>query len=353
MLAKSLTFLANADAAGIVLGARVPIILTSRADSRDDRGSRPARSRCWSPTRGASSAAKAVASGRAWPTRSSSSTPARRASSSRVFDAATATRSSWSLRGQIEGIGTAPRFVAKDGAGGSSADEKRWATARRSATTARSTTSPTGCARSYGGASRSSRVGHRVVHGGARVRAAGAWSTPRCSPSSRQLVPLAPLHQPHNLAPIRRCVASALPGRAAGRLLRHRVPSRPARRSRRRSRCRAELARRGRAALRLPRPVLRVHRRRCCRSRRREPRAGTTRRRAPRQRREHVRARRRARASPARWASPRSTACRWARAAARSIPASCSTCWTSSSLDARAIETLLYKKSGLLGVSGI
>jgi phosphate acetyltransferase len=33
MLAKQLSFLANADAAGIVLGARVPIILTSRADS--------------------------------------------------------------------------------------------------------------------------------------------------------------------------------------------------------------------------------------------------------------------------------------------------------------------------------
>jgi phosphate acetyltransferase len=33
MLAKSLSFLAHADAAGIVLGARVPVILTSRADS--------------------------------------------------------------------------------------------------------------------------------------------------------------------------------------------------------------------------------------------------------------------------------------------------------------------------------
>jgi|tagenome__1003787_1003787.scaffolds.fasta_scaffold20912167_2 phosphotransacetylase len=33
MLAKNLTFLANADAAGLVLGARVPIVLTSRADS--------------------------------------------------------------------------------------------------------------------------------------------------------------------------------------------------------------------------------------------------------------------------------------------------------------------------------
>ena len=33
MLAKNLSFMANADAAGIVLGARVPIILTSRADN--------------------------------------------------------------------------------------------------------------------------------------------------------------------------------------------------------------------------------------------------------------------------------------------------------------------------------
>jgi phosphate acetyltransferase len=33
MLAKNLTFMAGADAAGIVLGARVPIVLTSRADS--------------------------------------------------------------------------------------------------------------------------------------------------------------------------------------------------------------------------------------------------------------------------------------------------------------------------------
>jgi phosphate acetyltransferase len=33
MLAKNLTFLSNADAAGIVLGARVPIVLTSRADN--------------------------------------------------------------------------------------------------------------------------------------------------------------------------------------------------------------------------------------------------------------------------------------------------------------------------------
>src|SRR5258706_11743092 len=33
ILAKQLTFLANADSAGLVLGARVPIVLTSRADN--------------------------------------------------------------------------------------------------------------------------------------------------------------------------------------------------------------------------------------------------------------------------------------------------------------------------------
>ncbi len=37
MLAKSLSFLAGADAAGIVMGARVPVILTSRADSVESR----------------------------------------------------------------------------------------------------------------------------------------------------------------------------------------------------------------------------------------------------------------------------------------------------------------------------
>jgi phosphotransacetylase len=37
LLAKQLEYLGGAASAGIVLGARVPIILTSRADSRDSR----------------------------------------------------------------------------------------------------------------------------------------------------------------------------------------------------------------------------------------------------------------------------------------------------------------------------
>ena len=83
MLAKSLSFLAGADAAGIVLGARVPIILTSRADSDADAPRLVRRRRRWSRMRAASSCRAQ------WPEtpmadrRSSSSTPARRASSSR------------------------------------------------------------------------------------------------------------------------------------------------------------------------------------------------------------------------------------------------------------------------------
>lgn len=37
MLAKQLMYLGEATSAGIVLGARVPVILTSRADSRESR----------------------------------------------------------------------------------------------------------------------------------------------------------------------------------------------------------------------------------------------------------------------------------------------------------------------------
>jgi phosphate acetyltransferase len=37
MLAKQLTFMAGAEAAGILLGARAPIVLTSRADSAQTR----------------------------------------------------------------------------------------------------------------------------------------------------------------------------------------------------------------------------------------------------------------------------------------------------------------------------
>ena len=37
MLAKQLEYMGHASSAGIVLGVRVPIVLTSRADSRETR----------------------------------------------------------------------------------------------------------------------------------------------------------------------------------------------------------------------------------------------------------------------------------------------------------------------------
>ena len=53
-------------------------------------------------------------------------------------------------------------------------------------------------------------VGHRVVHGGDRF-AAPVRITPEILSELEALVPLAPLHQPHNLAEIR-AAASLLPG---------------------------------------------------------------------------------------------------------------------------------------------
>jgi phosphate acetyltransferase len=60
MLAKNLTFLAHADAAGIVLGARVPIILTSRADSVRTRLASCAAAALYANARRAQAAVPAV-----------------------------------------------------------------------------------------------------------------------------------------------------------------------------------------------------------------------------------------------------------------------------------------------------
>src|SRR5262249_42814161 len=52
------------------------------------------------------------------------------------------------------------------------------------------------------GARRLAALGHRVVHGGLRY-ARPARVTPELLAELEALVPLAPLHEPHNLAPIR------------------------------------------------------------------------------------------------------------------------------------------------------
>jgi acetate kinase len=74
---------------------------------------------------------------------------------------------------------------------------------------------------------------------------------------------------------------------------------------------------------------------------------------APGQRRQHVRAVRRPQRGRARWASPRSTVCRWVRAAGAIDPGVILYLMDQRGMDARAIEKLIYNQSGLLGVSGV
>jgi acetate kinase len=112
-------------------------------------------------------------------------------------------------RGQVEGLGT-PRaaFSAKDAAG---------ATLGTHAFAPDATTDHAAAVRhliGFLGSMRGERtlaaVGHRVVHGGMRysqpVRVDAALLA-----ELDQFVPLAPLHQPHNLAPIR-AIAAEVPG---------------------------------------------------------------------------------------------------------------------------------------------
>ena len=107
----------------------------------------------------------------------------------------------WRLeaRGQIEGIGTSPRFTAKDGTSARIAEhelDKSVVQDGRTALDALAAWLRT----QYGGA-RVLAVGHRVVHGGATF-SEPTIVTPGVLETLRKLEPLAPLHQPHNLAAI-------------------------------------------------------------------------------------------------------------------------------------------------------
>jgi acetate kinase len=115
----------------------------------------------------------------------------------RVYERTQATDWHPAANGQIEGIGSGAKFKADDGAGkaldeqtlpsvkdGRGALDKvaEWLRVRYPH------------ARPLG-------VGHRIVHGGARY-AQPILVTPQVLEDLNALVPLAPLHQPHNLAPI-------------------------------------------------------------------------------------------------------------------------------------------------------
>jgi acetate kinase len=104
------------------------------------------------------------------------------------------------LRGQIEGLFTNPHFVAKSDAG-AVVSEKSWG-AGTELGHAGAIDHLAGLIRGELAEHRLVGVGHRVVHGGL------AYTKPvridaRVVADLEKFVPLAPLHQPHNLTPIR------------------------------------------------------------------------------------------------------------------------------------------------------
>ena len=108
------------------------------------------------------------------------------------------TQKNWRLetRGQIEGIGTAPRFSAKDSTGQILAEKtlEDWVCDGRAALDWLGA-----WLRSRYGGAHLLGVGHRVVHGGSRY-AGPTVVTQQVLRELYALIPLAPLHQPHNLA---------------------------------------------------------------------------------------------------------------------------------------------------------
>jgi len=104
----------------------------------------------------------------------------------------------WRLeaRGQIEGIGTAPRLAVKDANGNSLANQDVAVSDGNQAVEALAA-----WLRSKYGGSRVLGVGHRVVHGGANFKGPTVIDE-KVLAELRELIPLAPLHQPYNLAAI-------------------------------------------------------------------------------------------------------------------------------------------------------
>jgi acetate kinase len=103
-------------------------------------------------------------------------------------------------RGQAEALYTAPRFVAKD-AQGSTLTEKTWGEGEKLGHDG-ALDHLIGFLRSELAEHRLVAVGHRVVHGGLEF-AEPVRVDATIVAALAKYVPLAPLHQPHNLAPIR------------------------------------------------------------------------------------------------------------------------------------------------------
>jgi acetate kinase len=111
------------------------------------------------------------------------------------------------LGGQIEGLYTSPRFTAKD-AQGASLGERAWPEGTRLGHDG-AVAYLTEFLEGFRGEYRLVAVGHRVVHGGMEF-AQPVRLDAQVVATLEKLIPLAPLHQPHNLAPIR-IVAERVP----------------------------------------------------------------------------------------------------------------------------------------------
>jgi len=109
-------------------------------------------------------------------------------------------------QGQIDGIGSTPKLSAKDETGGTLAD-KALESSVKDVSAALAVLADWLGGR-YGG-SKVIGVGHRVVHGGAKY-AKPVLVTDEVIEDLRALVPLAPLHQPYNIGAIE-AVARRLP----------------------------------------------------------------------------------------------------------------------------------------------
>ncbi|MCC6764562.1 MAG: acetate/propionate family kinase [Deltaproteobacteria bacterium] len=106
----------------------------------------------------------------------------------------------WQLeaRGQIDGIGVKPRLTVSDEAGARLADDDLGG----SVTDGRTALAVlAGWLRTHYGGAHVLGIGHRVVHGGAQ-HTGPCRITPAVLADLRALIPLAPLHQPYNLAAI-------------------------------------------------------------------------------------------------------------------------------------------------------
>jgi acetate kinase len=117
----------------------------------------------------------------------------------RAYDAGDATPR-LVVRGQVESLYTEPHFTVSD-AGGGRREEQRWPLGTRLGHDG-AIAHIGDFLRSHGEGHRLVAAGHRVVHGGVRFTRP-VRVTPEVVDQLAALVPLAPLHQPHNLAPIR------------------------------------------------------------------------------------------------------------------------------------------------------